>query len=75
MGCITAPKYAPSDVGGGGGTNRELTVTWTVSIQEFYNTAEENALTSDVYNHFNCMSNNILIRILLTRVTIPNQCH
>lgn len=27
-----APNVAPSDVGGGGGSNRELTITWMVSI-------------------------------------------
>lgn len=26
-----APNVAPSDVGGGGGSNRELTITWMVS--------------------------------------------
>ncbi|XP_073476030.1 contactin-1 [Aquarana catesbeiana] len=31
-----APKYAPSDVGGGGGTNRELTVTWTPLAREYH---------------------------------------
>lgn len=25
-----APNVAPSDVGGGGGSNRELTITWMV---------------------------------------------
>lgn len=27
-----APNVAPSDVGGGGGSNRELTITWMVRI-------------------------------------------
>lgn len=27
-----APNVAPSDVGGGGGSNRELTITWMVSV-------------------------------------------
>lgn len=27
-----APNVAPSDVGGGGGSNRELTITWMVGI-------------------------------------------
>lgn len=29
--CIAVPVVAPSEVGGGGGTGRELIVTWTVS--------------------------------------------
>lgn len=27
---------APSDVGGGGGSNRELTITWVVSINKLH---------------------------------------
>lgn len=27
---------APSDVGGGGGSNRELTITWAVSLDKLY---------------------------------------
>lgn len=27
---IVVPVVAPSDVGGGGGASRELTITWTV---------------------------------------------
>lgn len=29
---ILAPNVAPSEVGGGGGRNRELTITWMVGI-------------------------------------------
>lgn len=29
---LLAPNVAPSDVGGGGGSNRELTITWMVGI-------------------------------------------
>lgn len=31
--CLTVvPVVAPSDVGGGGGSSRELTITWTVKF-------------------------------------------
>lgn len=33
---VSAPNVAPSDVGGGGGSNRELTITWVVSINKLY---------------------------------------
>lgn len=40
-----APNVAPSEVGGGGGSNRELTITWVVSIiaklHMFYSFMEE----------------------------------
>ncbi len=29
------PAVAPSDIGGGGGTSRELTITWTVPVLMF----------------------------------------
>ncbi|KAI5608977.1 contactin-1a precursor, partial [Silurus asotus] len=32
-----APQVAPSDVGGGGGTSRELTITWTPVQPQYYN--------------------------------------
>lgn len=33
---VSAPNVAPSDVGGGGGSNRELTITWAVSVKKLY---------------------------------------
>uniref|UniRef100_A0A8C7T687 Contactin 1 n=1 Tax=Oncorhynchus mykiss TaxID=8022 RepID=A0A8C7T687_ONCMY len=30
------PVVAPSDIGGGGGTSRELTITWTVGLPQYY---------------------------------------
>ncbi|XP_061629743.1 contactin-1a isoform X1 [Phyllopteryx taeniolatus] len=32
----SSPVVAPSDVGGGGGTNRELTITWTPVQEQYY---------------------------------------
>uniref|UniRef100_A0A4W2GYS1 Contactin-1 n=1 Tax=Bos indicus x Bos taurus TaxID=30522 RepID=A0A4W2GYS1_BOBOX len=32
----TAPNVAPSDVGGGGGSNRELTITWAPLSREYH---------------------------------------
>lgn len=29
---VVVPVVAPSDIGGGGGTSRELTITWTVGL-------------------------------------------
>lgn len=29
---LLVPVVAPSDIGGGGGTSRELTITWTVGL-------------------------------------------
>lgn len=34
--CVSAPNVAPSDVGGGGGSNRELTITWAVSLNPLH---------------------------------------
>lgn len=33
---VSAPNVAPSDVGGGGGSNRELTITWAVSVKKLH---------------------------------------
>lgn len=43
---VSAPNVAPSDVGGGGGSNRELTITWAVSINTLHG--------GDALSIFNC---------------------
>lgn len=49
---VSAPNVAPSDVGGGGGTNRELTITWAVSINELHG--------GDALTIFNCRATCLL---------------